>query len=291
MKTYSKMMIVLFLLPSLLGVVLFKIVSMLVAFGISFTDWNLLSKPNFVGIDNYRKLFQDPEVLLALKNTFMFIGGYLPIVLVVSLLLSALLNQKLKGVPIYRGIYFISVVTSWVAVSMIFKGIFNPDYGIINRIIEFLGMEGPNWLQNPKYAMKAIIITSIWKDVGFLTVIFLGGMQSISADIYEAAMIDGANAIQKFFKITLPLLTPTIFYGLIISIINSFQIFDQVLIMTAGEPSAELTPVLVTQIYKYSFKYQEMGYATALSWVLFLIILTVTIVMNILQRKWVKYDN
>lgn len=291
MKTYSKMMIVLFLLPSLLGVVLFKIVSMVVAFGISFTDWNLLSKPNFVGIDNYRKLFQDPEVLLALKNTFMFIGGYLPIVLIVSLLLSALLNQKLKGVSIYRGIYFISVVTSWVAVSMIFKGIFNPDYGIINRIIEFLGMEGPNWLQNPKYAMKAIIITSIWKDVGFLTVIFLGGMQSISADIYEAAMIDGANAIQKFFKITLPLLTPTIFYGLIISIINSFQIFDQVLIMTAGEPSAELTPVLVTQIYKYSFKYQEMGYATALSWVLFLIILTVTIVMNILQRKWVKYDN
>ncbi|PWJ50487.1 carbohydrate ABC transporter permease [Faecalicatena contorta] len=282
--------IVVFLLPSLLGLLVFKIGSMLYSLYISFTDWNLFGTPNFVGFDNYIEIFKNERFYLSLKNTLYFIVGYLPLVVILSLGIAMLLNTKVKKVTVYRGLFFLPVITSWVAVSMIWKGLLNPEFGVINAIIRLFGGTGPAWLQDPGFVMPAIIMTSVWKDVGFLAIIFLGGLQGISRSYYEAAEIDCASKWQQFKSITLPLLSPTTFYALIITIINSFQVFDQIWVMTSGEPTANLVPVMVTEIYKNSFDYQKMGYATALSWVLFGIIIVVTIFQNVMQKKWVHYE-
>ena len=281
----KKKIIFTFLFPSLLGLVVFKVGAMLYSLYISFTEWNLFGAPEFVGLKNYITIFRDPRFYESLKNTLLFIAGYLPVVLVLSMG-----NSKVKRVNIFRGLFFLPVITSWVAVSMIWKGLLNPEFGIINSIIEFFGGTGPAWLQDPAFVLPSVIMVSVWKDVGFLSIIFLGGLQGISSEYYEAAQIDSASKWQQFRKITLPLLSPTTFYALIITIINSFQVFDQIWIMTAGEPTADLVPVMVTEIYKNSFQYQKMGYATALSWILFAIIIGVTIFQNVMQKKWVHYD-
>ena len=286
----KKKIIITFLLPSLLGLLIFKVGAMLYSLYISFTDWNLFGSPKFVGLENYIQIFQDPRFYDSLKNTLLFIIGYLPIVVVLSLGVALLLNSKVKGVNIFRGLFFLPVITSWVAVSMIWKGLLNPEFGVINSIIEVFGGTGPAWLQNPTFVIPAVVMVSVWKDVGFLSIIFLGGLQGISQQYYEASKIDGANKWNQFRNITLPLLSPTTFYALIIIIINSFQVFDQIWIMTSGEPTADLVPVMVTEIYKNSFQYQKMGYATALSWILFFIIILVTIFQNVMQKKWVHYE-
>ena len=285
-----KKIIITFLLPSLLGLLVFKVGAMLYSLYISFTEWNLFGDPEFVGLKNYIEIFHDDRFYEALKNTILFIVGYLPIVVVLSLGIAILLNSKVKGVNVFRGLFFLPVITSWVAVSMIWKGLLNPEFGVINSIIEALGGTGPAWLQNPSFVIPAVIMVSVWKDVGFLSIIFLGGLQGISQEYYEASRIDGANKWHQFKSITLPLLSPTTFYALIITIINSFQVFDQIWIMTSGEPTADLVPVMVTEIYKNSFQYQKVGYATALSWILFLIIIAVTIFQNVMQKKWVHYE-
>lgn len=286
----KKKIIITFLLPSLLGLLVFKVGAMLYSLYISFTEWNLFGDPEFVGLKNYIEIFHDDRFYEALKNTILFIVGYLPIVVVLSLGIAILLNSKVKGVNVFRGLFFLPVITSWVAVSMIWKGLLNPEFGVINSIIEALAGTGPAWLQNPSFVIPAVIMVSVWKDVGFLSIIFLGGLQGISQEYYEASRIDGANKWHQFKSITLPLLSPTTFYALIITIINSFQVFDQIWIMTSGEPTADLVPVMVTEIYKNSFQYQKMGYATALSWILFLIIIAVTIFQNVMQKKWVYYE-
>lgn len=286
----KKKIIITFLLPSLLGLLVFKVGAMLYSLYISFTEWNLFGDPQFVGLQNYIEIFQDDRFYEALKNTILFIVGYLPIVVALSLGIALLLNSKVKGVNAFRGLFFLPVITSWVAVSMIWKGLLNPEFGVINSIIEAFGGTGPAWLQNPVFVIPAVIMVSVWKDVGFLSIIFLGGLQGISQEYYEASRIDGANKWHQFKSITLPLLSPTTFYALIITIINSFQVFDQIWIMTSGEPTADLVPVMVTEIYKNSFQYQKMGYATALSWILFLIIIAVTIFQNVMQKKWVHYE-
>ena len=286
----KKKIIITFLFPSLLGLLIFKVGAMLYSLYISFTEWNLFGDPEFVGLQNYIEIFHDDRFYEALKNTILFIVGYLPIVVVLSLGIAVLLNSKVKGVNVFRGLFFLPVITSWVAVSMIWKGLLNPEFGVINSVIEAFGGTGPAWLQNPLFVIPAVIMVSVWKDVGFLSIIFLGGLQGISQEYYEASRIDGANKWQQFKSITLPLLSPTTFYALIITIINSFQVFDQIWIMTSGEPTADLVPVMVTEIYKNSFQYQKMGYATALSWILFLIIIAVTIFQNVMQKKWVYYE-
>lgn len=286
----KKKIIFTFLFPSLLGLVVFKVGAMLYSLYISFTEWNLFGAPEFVGLKNYITIFRDPRFYESLKNTLLFIAGYLPVVLVLSMGIALLLNSKVKRVNIFRGLFVLPVITSWVAVSMIWKGLLNPEFGIINSIIEFFGGTGPAWLQDPAFVLPSVIMVSVWKDVGFLSIIFLGGLQGISSEYYEAAQIDSASKWQQFRKITLPLLSPTTFYALIITIINSFQVFDQIWIMTAGEPTADLVPVMVTEIYKNSFQYQKMGYATALSWILFAIIIGVTIFQNVMQKKWVHYE-
>jgi len=209
--------------------------------------------------------------------------------MVIALGVAVILNQKLRGVILFRAGFFIPVVSAWVAVALLWKWIFNPKFGIVNYLLGLVGIHGPAWLFDPQWAMPAIIITSVWKDIGFVMMMFLAGLQGIPAEYYDAAAIDGAGGWQRFRYITLPLLSPTAFFALIMSLINSFQVFDQVRIMTGGGP-AGATSVLVEQIVKNAFDYSRMGYAAALSWALFLLIFTATVFQMRLQKHWVTYD-
>ena len=278
-----------FLLPSLSGLVLFTLLPILASLGLTLYEWDLLTSPQFVGLGNFQRLIHDRNFWTALAHTLYFIVGYIPLVMIISLGVAVVLNQKLKGVILFRTALFIPVVSAWVAVALLWKWIFNPKFGIVNYLLGLIGIQGPAWLFDPQWAMPAIIITSVWKDIGFVMVMFLAGLQGIPTEYYEAAAIDGASGWRRFRHITLPLLSPTTFFALIISLINSFQVFDQVWIMTGGGP-AGATSVLVEQIVKNAFSYSRMGYAATLSWVLFLLVFTATAFQMRLQKHWVTYD-
>jgi multiple sugar transport system permease protein len=277
------------LLPSLLGMAAFIMLPVVSSFVLSFSEWDLLGEIKWIGIDNFVTALGDPAILGALRNTLLFILGYLPSVVVIALGLALLLNRKLKGRVVFRAIYFVPVVTSWVAVSLVWKWLLNPQYGLINFGLSLIGIKGPGWLFDPSWAMAGIVLTSVWKDIGFVTVIYLAGLQDIPENLYEAANLDGATAWQKVWTITLPMLAPTTFFVTTISLISSFQVFDQVWIMTGGGP-AGATSVMVEQIYKNAFSYYKMGYASAISWVLFAIIFVVTIAQNIAQKRLDRTD-
>ena len=278
-----------FLLPSLIGLLLFTVMPILSSLGLTLFEWDLLTTPNFVGFDNFKRLFADEDFWRALKNTLTYIVSYIPFVMTGSLAIAIILNQKLKGLMFFRASFFIPVVSAWVAIALLWKWIFNPRFGLLNFALGLVGIQGPAWLFDPQWAMSAVVITSVWKDLGFLMVMFLAGLQGIPNVYYEAASIDGANKWQTFWRITLPLLSPTAFFALIISLINSFQVFDQVWIMTEGGPAGS-TSVLVELIVKNAFSYSRMGYASALSWVLFVLVFAVTVVQMRLQRNWVAYE-
>lgn len=281
-KTYFWLII--FLLPNLIGFLLFIGVPIVSSLVISFTDWDLIGSLQFIGVDNYIRLVQDEEFWRAFKNTFLFILGYIPLVMILGLSCALLLNKKMRFRAFFRATYFLPVITSWVAVSLVWKWLYNPNYGLINYLLSLVGITGPQWLHDPNTAMIGIILASAWKDIGFVMVLFLGGLQNISPSYYEAASIDGAGKIRSLWSITIPLLAPTTFFVTIISMINSFQVFDQVMIMTEGGPSGSTT-VLVQNIYNYAFSYYEMGYASAMSWALFIVIFIFTWVQMRLQKK------
>jgi multiple sugar transport system permease protein len=277
-----------FLLPSLLPLALFIVGPMLASLGVSLLRWDLLRPPRLVGLDNYARLLDDPAFHAALWHTALFIAGYLPLVLAGGLLIALALNERLRGLAIFRAVYFLPVVTSWVVVALVWKWLLNPASGVVNAGLAIVGIEGPGWWTDPAWAMPSIILASAWKDLGFVMVILLAGLQAIPPEYYEAAEVDGAGRRARFRHVTLPLLSPAIFFVLVISLINSFQVFDQVWIMTGGGP-AGATSVVVEQIVKNAFSYGQMGYASAMSWVLFAVILAITLVQFRLQRRWVNY--
>ncbi len=281
-----------FLAPSLIGLSIFIVLPILTSFTLAFQDWNLLSPPEWIGLANFQEMFADASFWGALRYTLLFIAFYIPTVFVLALGLAVLLNQKLRGVLVVRTATFLPVVASWVVVSLIWKWIFNPQYGLINPVLDLFGVQAPAWLFEPGPALVAIVITSVWKDLGYIAVMYLGGLQAISDTLYEAARIDGANSRQQFFRITLPLLTPTMFFVLIILLINSFQVFDQVWLMPMRDSAADRqVEVLVTEVVKNAFSYNRMGYASAMSWVLFALIFAITFAQLRLQKRWVYYES
>ncbi|WP_230192659.1 MULTISPECIES: carbohydrate ABC transporter permease [unclassified Paenibacillus] len=288
-KWMKRTAILVFLLPSLLGLLLFQLVPMIASGVISFTDWNMLSDPKFIGADNYVKVFQDEKSYTSILNVFKFLVGYLPLVLLFGVLFALLLNRKVRGIKFYRAAIFIPVITSWIAVSIVWRWFLNGQSGLVNYFLSWFGIQGPVWLQDFFWAMPAIIAVTVWKDVGFVAIILLAGLQEIPDDYYEAAQIDGATSWSRLFKITLPLLTPALFFVLTISLINSFQLFDQVMIMTGGGPAGS-TSTIVEQVYKNAFMNNKMGFASAQSWVLFAIIFVITVIQNQLQKRWVIYE-
>lgn len=287
-----------FLLPALIGFAIIYLAPMVISVFISFTDWNGLDRlfaegfmaEHFIGLDNYKAILTGKEFWKVLGNTLTYIVLYIPLMMAVSVAVAALLNQQRRGVGAFRVLYYIPVLTSWVAASLIWKSILAPQYGAMNGILAFFGINGPGWLLDEKWAMPAIVLVSVWKDMGFFGLILLSGMVGINRTYYEAAEIDGAGRWTRFFRITLPLLTPALFYVLIVGLINSFQLFPQIMIMTDGGPNGA-TQVMVERIYKYGFRYFKMGYASAFSWLLFMIIMICTAIQMRGQKRWVNYDS
>lgn len=278
----------LMLLPNLVGFLMFLLLPVAATFAISFSSWNLTDSFNFNGADNYMELFQDPVFSQVMGNTLYFTIVSVPIGIVISLLLAVFLNQKLRFIRFYRAAFFIPVISSMVAVSVIWQWIYNPEYGLLNYALSWFGIDGPAWLTDPHWAMPTVILTSVWKSLGFNLLIFLAGLQSISESYYEAADMDGAKWYSKFMHITLPLLSPTTFFVTVMSIINSFQVFDTVYLMTQGGP-ARSTSVLVYYIFQNAFQYFRMGYASAMAYVLFFIVLFITFIQFWRQKKWSIY--
>lgn len=282
-------MLALFLLPSLAGLLLFVIGPLVASLGISATDWNLLRPPHVVGLANYRELAGSADVRAALGHTLLFIALYLPTVLVMGLGLALLLNRPLRGLAFFRTAFFMPVVSSWVAVALMWKWLLNPAFGLVDYLLGLAHLPQSGWWADPSWALPSVIVASVWKDLGFVMVLLLAGLQNIGPQYYEAAMLDGAGAWARFRYITLPLLSPALFFVLVISLINSFQVFDQVWVMTGGGPGGA-SSVLVEQIVRNAFDYQRMGYASALSWMLFAIIFAITAGQFVAQRRWVVYE-
>jgi multiple sugar transport system permease protein len=278
-----------FLSPSLVTLLAFWIGPMLGTVWVSLQDWNLIGVPRFVGLDNYIELWHDREFHAAFGHTLGYLAGYLPLVLASGLAVALLLNARLPAMTLYRAAFFLPVITSWVAVSLLWKWLLNPAGGLVNRMLEAIGVSGPGWWTSPDWAIPSVILASAWKDVGFVAVILLAGLQAIQRDVFDAATLDGAGPWRQLRSITLPLLSPSLFFVVVISLINGFQVFDQIWVMTEGGPGGA-SSVVVEQIVKYAFSYGRVGYASAMSIVLFAVILLVTAVQLRLQRRWVHYD-
>ncbi len=276
--------LILFVGPGLGGLVVFTVGPILASLVLTLFEWDLLTSPRYVGLANFARLVEDQAFWAALRHTLTFIVGYVPLVMTLALAVALALNTRLRGLAALRTAFFMPVVSSWVAVALLWSWLFNPRYGLVNYVLGLVGVDGPGWLFDRAWAMPAIILTSVWKDLGFVMVLFLAGLQAIPTDYYEAASLDGANAWERLRSITIPLLAPTTFFVTVISVINSFQVFDQVWVMTEGGP-AGATSVLVERVVKHAFSYGEMGYAAAISWVLFALVFAVTLVQLRWQRR------
>lgn len=278
-----------FLLPSLIPLLAFVIGPMISAGWTSLHSWNLIGPMTWVGLDNYIALLGDPGTHAAFLHTVLYIVGYLPLVYLGGLGLALALNTRLRGRAILRGVYFLPVITSWVVVALVWRWLLSPSNGVVNTVLAWFGIAGPGWWADPAWAMPSIILASAWKDLGFVMVILLAGLQTINPDLYEAAELDGAGWWRRLRSITLPLLSPSTFFVIVLSLINGFQVFDQVYVMTGGGPN-DASRVVVQQVYDLTFRYGQAGMASALSWLLFAVILLITLIQFYGQKKWVNYE-
>ncbi|MDU0971974.1 MAG: sugar ABC transporter permease [Actinomyces urogenitalis] len=279
---------VFFLAPSFLPLALFTFFPMAKSVWMSLHNWNLISAPTWVGVENYKRLLSDSATIQAFWHTLLYVLGYLPLVYCGGLALALVLNTRLPARGLLRAVYFLPVITSWVVVALVWKWILNPSSGVVNTALGALGLPEPGWWTDPHWAMASVILASAWKDLGFVMVILLAGLQGIPGELYEAARIDGATWWARLRYITVPLLTPSTFFVVVISLINGFQVFDQVFVMTGGGPQGA-SQVVVGQIYDLTFRYGRAGKAAALSWLLFGVILTITLIQMWGQRKWVHH--
>jgi multiple sugar transport system permease protein len=278
----------LYLLPTFVGLILFSLGAIVVSVGISFTDWNILQPPHWVGLSNYVRLFSTPLNWQVFDNTLYYMGVIVPVGTALALALALALNRGLRGIVVLRSLYFLPVISSTVAVSLVWGWLYNQQFGLINYLLSLVGITGPAWLADTRTAMPAVIIMSIWKGLGYNMVIFLAGLQGIPQELYEAAAIDGAGAWARFRYVTLPLVSPTTFFVVVLSTIAAFQVFDQTYVMTGGGP-AYSTTTLALFIYQNAFQWFHMGYAAALSYVLFAAVAVVTLVQFRVQGRFVFY--
>jgi len=275
--------------PWLLGLLLFVMGPMIVSLFISFTRWDLLTPARFVGLQNYEKMFtRDPLFWQSLKVTAIYTLVYVPLELVGGLVLALLMNQKLRFLGVFRTIYYLPSVLPGVAFIVLWMWILNPDVGLINTLLSYVGIQGPRWLADPQWALPALLMMSLW-GLGRSMVIYLASLQGIPEHLYEAAAIDGAGRWQAFWKITLPMLTPTIFFNLVLSIISTFQTFTSAFVATDGGP-LDSTLFYVLYLFRQAFQFFNMGYASALAWILFLIILVLTLLVVRSADRWVYYE-
>lgn len=275
-----------FILPALLGILIFIVLPVIASFCLSFTKWDLLNPIEFAGLENYRLLFREPLFYKILVNTVVFALGTSVLGVIIPLLLAAVLNTKIKGAEFFKTAYFLPFITPMIVIGVVWEWIFDPNIGLLNRVLQM----NINWLYDTHWAMPALIIVTVWKLIGYNLVIFLSGFASIPENLFEAAKIDGANQVQTFLNVTIPMLSPTIFFVIIITAISSFQVFDLIYLMTQGGP-LDSTNVLVYSIYKNAFEYFNIGKASAIAYVLFVIILVLTLTQWSLRKKLVLGEN
>jgi multiple sugar transport system permease protein len=279
----------LFIGPVIVGVIAFQFVPVLVSGYASLTDWNGMTSPHFRGLSNYVTLFtDDPLFLVTLRNTVVFTVGSIVLTIAMGLALALLANQPIRGIGIFRAAFFTPVVTNVVAVGFVWFWLYQPSDGLLDGLLGLVHVDGPAWLASNRWAMFAVIIVAVWQGVGYPMVILLSGLQNIPAELYEAATVDGASSWTKFWRITLPLLTPQLFFLMIMQFITSFQVFGIIYVMTHGGPGTS-TSVFIYQIYEAAFAYGKLGYAAAMGWVLFLIVGAVTYLQMKLEKRWVFY--
>jgi len=277
-----------FLSPKIIGLILFTLGPVIASFLLSFTNWDLVSKPIWIGLNNYKHLLNNEIFIKALTNTLYYTIVSVPLSMILSLLLAIAMNQKIKGIIVFRTAFFIPVISSMVAISLLWKYIYNSQYGLLNYFLGLIGIPPQNWLGNMKLAMPSLILMSVWKGLGYNMMIWLAALQGIPEDLYEAARIDGASKWQQFKNITLPLLSPTTFLMLILGIIGSFQVFESSYVITNGGP-ANATLTIVLYLYSNAFEWLKMGYASAMAYILALIIFVLTLIQFKYQKKWVHY--
>ncbi|MCE0453233.1 MULTISPECIES: carbohydrate ABC transporter permease [Brevibacillus] len=279
----------LFVGPMVIGFVVLLLGPLLLALYMSFTDWPLLGEAEFIGLENYRVIFQDAEFWTVVGNTFAFSAGLVPLNIVLALGLALLLVRKLPGIGIFRTAIFVPVMTSLIVWAIVWKYLFATDTGFINQILQMFGITGPSWLYNPKLAMPVVIVTSVLKNVGLNMVLFIAALQQVPVHLYEAARIDGASRTRQLFQITIPMISPTVFLTTLLTIIGSLKVFGQIYVMTQGGPDNS-TKVLVYYIWERAFKNFEFGYASALAFVLFFIILVFTLLQWQFRKRWVFHE-
>ena len=282
---------VFFLLPAFAVIFLFHVIPAFYAWYISFFRFDNLSPMIFTGFSNYARLLKDGMFWKSLFNTFYFAAGTIPLSIIISVFIAVLLNQKIRGLSFFRTAYFLPVITSMNAVAMVWLWIFQPDIGLLNYILGFFGVSRINWLMDPVWAMPAVIMVSVWKNIGYNIIIFLVGLQTIPGEYYEAAQLDGAGDMQTFKNVTWPLLMPTVFFVTLISLINSFHTFTQIYMLTPDGGPLKSTSVIVFYLYENAFKNFDMGYASAISFVVFLITFVLTVLQNKFWGSKIHYGN
>ena len=278
---------IVFILPQLISLVCLGIIPIVIAFVLSFFDWNGFSSPVFTGFQNFKAVFTDPDTATAIKNTLIYSVIYVPCSIALSLGLAMLLN-KAWGKMFYRAVFFLPQIVTSVGIAVVWSWIYQPQFGILNMILRFLGIEGKEWLRDPSTAMGAVIVMSIWWGLGYNIVLFLAGLQNVPKTYVDAAKIDGANERQVFFNITIPLISPTTLLVTITTMINAFQVFDQMFLLTSGGP-AKKTYTMAIHIYQTAFKSYELGKASTAALILFFVVVAVSVIQFKLSDKWVHY--
>lgn len=281
----------LFISPWLIGFIVFFVGPIIASFILSFTQWNIVGSPQWIGLDNYQTIFtNDPRFIKAIQVTLTYSVFYLPLEVACGIGLAVLMNRKLKGIGIFRTLFYMPSVVPQVAAALVWLWMLNARYGVVNTLLDKVGVTGPNWLGSPAYILPSLILIALW-GVGGTAVIYLAGLQNIPEVFYEAATVDGANSLQKFFRITLPLLSPTIFFQLVLGLIGVFQTFTPAFI-AAGGTGGPLQSGLFYMLYLYNrgFVTLRMGYASALAWILTVFILIVTVLVLRSSRYWVYYE-
>lgn len=278
----------LFASPWILGFILFTVGPMLVSLVLAFTDWDLLSPPTWVGLRNIQELMRDDLLIQALKVTTIYAITSVPLQIVVGLGLAMLLNTEIRGLRLYRTAIYLPSVLSGVAVALLWRWLFQPEFGMFNLLLSYIGVEGPRWLGDEAWALPSLVFMSLW-SVGGGTIIYLAGLQGIPTDLYEAAQVDGATGWARFRYITLPMMTPVLFFQLVVGIIAALQVFTQPAVMTNGGPNNSTLTILL-YLYRNAFMFFRMGYASAVAWVLFLYILGLTLLVFRSSAAWVYYE-
>jgi multiple sugar transport system permease protein len=278
----------LFILPWIVGFVLFDAGPIVASFVISLTDWSILGDPHWIGLDNYDRLMDDRTFAKAVRNSITYGVGSVALGIVTALLLALLLNQPVRGVTIFRAIFYLPALVSGIAIAILWTNVLHPDYGLVNASLARIGIDGPGWLKSPEWALPGVIMVSVW-TVGGTVILFLAGLQGVPAQLYEAAAIDGAGPLRKFWNVTIPMMSPVIFYSVVVGFITSLQNFILILVMTDGRP-ANATLVIGLYIFRQAFEFLDLGYASAMAWVMLVVILVFTLVQFAAARFWVHYE-